>query len=142
MAWTIVLPFRLASVRTSSACDGCNTCCSTKISATCLSFIGALKIRTVEEPNRRSSAHISQRGGNDFLRGRDPGQNFTDSVLAKRAHAEFARPLPQIQGRAALVDHVADFVIENKDFENAHPSFVAGAAAFFAAFSEHHLRVG
>ena len=30
-----VLPFTFASCKTSSACDGCRTCCSTKRSATC-----------------------------------------------------------------------------------------------------------
>src|SRR5712675_2440120 len=42
MAWAMVLPFKLASFSTSSACDGWSTCCSMKSSATCLSFITKL----------------------------------------------------------------------------------------------------
>ena len=36
---------------------------------------------------------------------------------------------------------MTDFIIEHEYFEDAHASFVTGAATFLATFATHHLRV-
>src|SRR5438552_16704717 len=109
----MVFPFKLASFRTSSACDGCKTCCSMKSSATCLSFIDWVQRQRVESL-KGSSADVTDGYGNNFFGGGHSGQNLADTVFAQGSHAEFAGALSQVQGRAALVNHVADFVIDDK----------------------------
>ena len=58
-----------------------------------------------------------------------PASTLRTPSSRKRAHAEFAGALPQHQSRGALVDHVADFVVDHKNLEYAHPAFVTGLAA-------------
>src|SRR5205085_10870278 len=118
------LPLSCVSCKTSSACDGWSTCCSTKMSATCCAFI---------------SVHVSQRDRNHFVGRGDTGQNFAHTVFAQRAHAQLARALPQHQGRAPVVDHVPDVVVDDENLEDPHPAFVAGLPAFFAADRPHDL---
>src|SRR5262245_10167190 len=126
IAWRMVLPFRFASFKTSSACEGRSRFCSTKSSATCLSFI---------------STHVSDRNRNHFFGGRQAGQNFANAVFAQGAHAKLSRALAQVQSGAAFVDHVTDVIVEHENFENAHAAFVAGAATLFATLAAHDLGV-
>src|SRR5437763_1540760 len=126
IACTIVLPFRFVSFKTSSACDGWSTCCSTKSSATCFSFM---------------LTHVSESGRDHFFGAGQATENFANPVLAQGAHAKLARALPQIQSGAAFIDHVPDFVIEHENLKDSHATFVTGAAALVAAFAAHDLRV-
>src|SRR5262249_35277034 len=122
IAWRMVLPFRFASFKTSSAWEGPSRCCSTKSSATCLSFI---------------STHVSNRNRNHFFGGREASQNFANAVFAQGAHAKLPRALAQVQSGAAFGDHVTDFIVERENFENADATFVAGAATLFATLAVH-----
>src|SRR6202043_4070850 len=45
------------------------------------------------------------------------------------------------QSRASFVNHVADFVVEHKDFKDAHPAFVTSAATLLATFTLHDVHV-
>src|SRR6202041_3582140 len=78
---------------------------------------------------------VSHGGGDDFLRGGHAGEHLADTVLAQRAHAEVARALADGRDAKAFVDHVANFVVEHTDLEDAHAALVAGAAAAVTTIS-------
>ena len=133
-----VLPFTFASLKTSSACDGWRTCCSTKRSATCLSFIVDVRMASthvwgaqllsfgVAESRRGFEIARSLRANRDLLRARRPPRTLrTPSSRKVRMPSSRARWRSD-QGRAAFVDHVPHFVVDDEDFENAHAPFVAG----------------
>src|SRR5436190_21616724 len=135
IACATVFPFNSTSFNTSSACDGCSTRCSTKNSASCFSVIYS------GEELKRLSAHVADSDGDDLVGRSQARQYLAHTVFAQCSHAQFAGSLPQDKRRGALVDHVAHFVVNHKNFEYAHSSFVADLAAQLAADWPHDLCV-
>ncbi len=69
----------------------------------------------------------------DFFGGGDAGKDFSDSIFAEGAHAEFAGAPAELVGGLSGIDESADFVIDVEKFEDAHTSAVSVSAAFFAS---------
>ena len=67
-----------------------------------------------------------------FAGGGDAGEHFADAVFAEGAHAQFTGAAAQLGGGQAGIDHLAHFVVDEEQLEDAHTAAVAVAAAFFA----------
>ena len=87
------------------------------------------------------SAHISNGHGDDFVGGSETCEHLAHAIFAQRSHAECACFLPEDKSGGALVDHVADLIIDYKNLEYSHPAFVTDVTTQFAADRLHHLRV-
>src|SRR5262249_51549451 len=66
-------------------------------------------------------------------------QHLAHAVFAQSSHTQFAGSLAQNKSRGALVDHVAHFIVDHKNFEYAHSPFVANVTAQLAADRPHDL---
>src|SRR6266487_2278220 len=86
-------------------------------------------------------ADVAYRNGNDFFGGGKAGENLAHAIFAQRSHSEFTGALSQHQSRAALVDHMTDFIVDHKNFEYAHAALVTDLAALLASNRFHYLGI-
>src|SRR5437899_8446005 len=68
------------------------------------------------------SAHISNGHGDDFVGGSETCEHLAHAIFAQRSHAECACFLPEDKSGGALVDHVADLIIDYKNRSEEHTS--------------------
>jgi len=87
----------------------------------------------MERTLRQSLVDVGERDRDDFLSRSEAAEDFAHSIFPERAHTELARALTKVHGLGAIVHQVADFVIDDKNFEDAHSSLVTSSAALFAA---------
>src|SRR4051812_33507154 len=59
----------------------------------------------------------------------EPGENFAYAIFPHGAHAITPRLLAQADGGNVVVNHGANAIVDEEDFEEAQPAAVAGAMA-------------
>jgi len=85
---------------------------------------------------------VSHRGGDDLFGGGHSGEHLSDAILPKGPHPEFTGSVPQLEGCGVVVDHLANFIVRDKDLENSKAPAKSLAAAFFTAYWPHRGGLG